>query len=135
MLILVMCFSSTKLSAEQKKTLGDWDVHYIVLNTTFLSPEIAKANNIVRSKYNALVNISVLDKDSKIAQNVSVSGDARNLLGNSKQLNFKKVSDGDAIYYLAVMNHDHRETYRFNIELRLGNEVQTLKFQEELYVN
>lgn len=121
--------------AEQKKTLGQWDVHYIVLDTTFLSPEIAKANQIVRSKYNALVNISVLDKDTQEAQNLSVTGSARNLLGNKKDLSFKKVVDGKAIYYLAVLSHDHKERFRFEVNIQQGNTQEVLKFQEELYVN
>ncbi|MDT0583208.1 DUF4426 domain-containing protein [Brumicola blandensis] len=121
--------------AEQKKTLGQWDVHYIVLDTTFLTPEIAKANQIVRSKYNALVNISVLDKDTQEAQNLSVTGSARNLLGSKIDLNFKKVVDGKAIYYLAVLSHDHRETFRFEVTVQQGNKQEVLKFQEELYVN
>ncbi|MEC8230923.1 MAG: DUF4426 domain-containing protein, partial [Pseudomonadota bacterium] len=48
--------------AEQKETLGEWDVHYIVVGTPFLTPEVASSYGIVRSKFNALVNISVLDK-------------------------------------------------------------------------
>jgi hypothetical protein len=121
--------------AEQKKTLGQWDVHYIVLDTTFLTPEIAKANQIVRSKYNALVNISVLDKETQEAQNLSVTGSARNLLGNQKNLDFKRVVDGKAIYYLAVLSHDHREKFRFEVNIQQGNTQEVLKFEEELYVN
>ena len=132
--LIAACLLSLPATAEQKETLGDWDVHYIVLNTTFLTPEIAKANRIVRSKNNALLNISVLDKETKKAQNLSVMGNARNLLGTTKELNFKKVVDGEAIYYLAVLPHDHRENYRFSIDIQQGNNQQTLKFQEELYV-
>lgn len=54
---------STSVNAEQKQTLGQWDVHYIAFPTTFLTPEIAKANGFIRSKYNAIINISVLDKE------------------------------------------------------------------------
>ncbi len=131
-LVLLIPFTSY---AEQKKTLGQWDVHYIVLDTTFLTPEIAKANQIVRSKYNALVNISVLDKETQEAQNLSVTGSARNLLGNQKNLDFKRVVDGKAIYYLAVLSHDHREKFRFEVNIQQGNTQEVLKFEEELYVN
>jgi hypothetical protein len=110
-------------------------VHHIVLATTFLTPEIAKANSIVRSKYNSFVNISVLDSNDKKAQNVSITGTARNLLGNSKKLSFKKVSDGDAIYYLAVFSHAHKENFRFDINIQQGNETQTLELQQEMYVD
>lgn len=121
--------------AEEKTLLGDWEVHHIVLSTTFLTPEIAKANNIVRSKYNALVNISVLDSKDKTAQNVSITGTARNLLGNTKKLSFKKVTEGDAIYYLAVFSYAHKEKFRFDINIQQGNETKTLQLQQEMYVD
>ena len=119
--------------AEQKKTLGNWDVHYIAVETTFLTPEIAKAYGIVRSKNSVLLNISVLDKTTKKAQSVAVMGNARNLLGTEKDLSFKEVKDGDAIYYLAVLPIRDEEHYRFNIRLQQGNTQQTLKFEQKVY--
>lgn len=120
--------------AELKKTLGDWDVHYIALTTTFLTPEIARANNIVRSGKNALINISVLDKQSKDAQVVEMSGTARNLLGTSKPLTFTQVNEGEAIYYLASVPFSHKEVLRFNIDIKQGRSSQTLQFQQTMYV-
>jgi hypothetical protein len=122
-------------SAEQKEQLGEWDVHYIVVNSTFFSPEIARQYGVVRSKYNALVNISVLNSDSQQAQTVGMQGTATNLLGTEKKLTLKKIQEGDAIYYLAVFNFRNEETYRFNIEIRRGNTAETLKFQQKMYVD
>jgi len=133
--ILLLVVGSHHTMAEQKKTLGNWDVHYIAFGTTFLTPEIARANGIVRSKSNALINISVLDKTSQEAQSVEITGSARNLLGNNKKLAFKEVKEGDAIYYLAVLSHDDKETYRFNIDIKQGNNSQVLQFQQLMYEN
>ncbi|MFT5283739.1 MAG: hypothetical protein ACI94Z_002587 [Yoonia sp.] len=134
-LLLTTLLMHAKVSAEEKTQLGNWEVHHIVIGTTFLTPEIAKANSIVRSKYNSFVNISVLDSNDKKAQNVSITGTARNLLGNSKKLSFKKVVDGDAIYYLAVFSHAHKENFRFDINIQQGNEAQILELQQEMYVD
>ena len=133
-LLLSLLFTVPAALAEQKQTLGKWDVHYIVVNTTFFTPETAQNYGIVRSKYNALVNISVLDSTTGEAQVVSVKGQARNLLGNSKTLNFKRVKEGEAVYYLAPLSFNDRETFRFNVDIQRGNEVQTLKFQQEMFV-
>ena len=122
----------TQSYAEQAQTLGQWDIHYIVLNSTFLQPDIARQYGVQRSKYNAFVNISVLDKDSKKAQDVDVRGIATNLLGNSKELSFKKVQEQQAIYYLAQLSFRNRETFRFEVTVRHGNEQQILKFKQEL---
>jgi hypothetical protein len=132
---LTAVFATFSSSAEQKKQLGNWDVHYMVLSTTFLTPEIAKANNIVRSRFSSLVNISVLDNTSKVAQSVAISGSATNLLGTKKELSFKQVKEGDAIYYLALLDYRNRETYRFKINIQQGNITRTLSFQQELFVN
>jgi hypothetical protein len=135
MLVLTTLAVSTAAQAEEKTILGNWEVHHIVLPTTFLLPEIAKANGIVRSKFNSFVNISVLDANDKKAQNVSVSGSARNLLGTTKKLAFKKVRDGDAIYYLAVFSHAHKENFRFDISIQQGDTTETLQLQQEMYVD
>jgi len=121
-----------KSYAEQAQTLGQWDIHYIVLNSTFLQPDIARQYGVQRSKYNAFVNISVLDKDSKKAQVVDVRGVATNLLGNSRELSFKKVQEQQAIYYLAQLSFRNRETFRFEVTVGHGNEQQILKFKQEL---
>jgi hypothetical protein len=132
--VLLSMISASAL-AEQKKTLGEWDVHYMVVGTPFLTPEVAARYGIVRSKFNALVNISVLDKNTTKAQRADVSGVARNLLGNTRKLTFKKVEDGDAIYYLASLPFRDQETFRFEIDVKKGNSQQTLKFQQKMYVD
>ena len=83
-------------NAEQKQVLGSWDVHYIALNSTFLTPKVAKQYGIVRSKFNGLLNISVLDRQDKSAQSVILTGEAKNLLGVVKPLTFKEVKEGQA---------------------------------------
>ncbi|MBU2876592.1 MULTISPECIES: DUF4426 domain-containing protein [Aliiglaciecola] len=133
----VICISlivfASFASAEQKKVLGDWDVHYIAFNTTFLTPEIARANGIVRSPNNTLINISVINRQNDQAQKVDISGTARNLLGTTIELTFKPVVEGEAIYYLASMPFEHEDHYRFNISLQQNKVQQTLKFEQKLY--
>lgn len=132
-----MCFLAlmTVARAEQKQDLGDWEIHYIALNSTFLTPEIAKHYGIVRSRYNALINISVLDKQSKVAQSVVLRGQARNLLGVVKTLSFKQVREGDAIYYLAVLPFSDQEQYRFTVEVSDGQTQKNLTFQHKFYAD
>ncbi len=136
---LWLCLAAALVSfgsaAEQKMQLGEWDVHYIVVNSTFFSPEIAREYGIVRSKYNALVNISVLETDTQKAQIVGMEGSATNLLGTEKALTFKRVQEGEAIHYLAVLPFRDQETYRFAIRIQRGNDSQTLKFQQKMYVD
>lgn len=126
---------SYQVNAEQKRVLGNWDVHYIALNTTFLTPQVAKQYGIVRSKFNALINISVLDRKDKTAQSPVLTGEAKNLLGVIKKLTFKQVTEGKSIYYLAVLPFSDQEQYRISIDINDGLEQRTLKFQHKFYAD
>ena len=121
--------------AEQKQVLGNWDVHYIALNSTFLTPDVAKQYGIVRSKFNGLINISVLDRKDKTAQSVILTGEAKNLLGVVKKLTFKEVQEGQAIYYLAVLPFSDREQYRITLNINDGNDQRSFTFQHKFYAD
>ena len=125
LLLLLGLLLSNQVNAEQKQVLGSWDVHYIALNTTFLTPKVAKQNAIVRSKFNGLINISVLDRQDKTAQSPVLTGEAKNLIGVVKKLKFKQVIEGKAIYYLAVLPFSDREQYRITIDINDGLKQKT----------
>lgn len=139
--LLALSLLSISLSsfsfAENMKKLGNMNVHYIALDTKFLTPEVAKKYNIQRSKYNGLVNISVLDNTvtGTPAKTVSIMGTSKNLLGQEKQLEFSEVKEGDAIYYLAQVSFRNEETLTFDITIRDGKETQKLNFKQKFYVD
>lgn len=134
--LLLLLISATQTAhAQQKQSLGSWDVHYMVVNTTFFDANVLKQYAIQRSKYSALVNISVLDSDTQSAQDVALTGQYKDLLGKVKTLNFKQVKEGDAIYYLAQFPFDDKDTYRFDLKIQSGGTQQTLRFQQQLYAD
>jgi hypothetical protein len=136
LLIMATFAQANSTQGGQFKSLGPWQVHYIAFPSTFIQPNIAKAYGLERSGYKAIVNISVL-KDSKDtpAQKVKISGDARNLLGNKQQLEFKEVVEGDSIYYLAQIDINNEEIQRFTVNISQGNNHQVLNFQQKFYVD
>jgi len=135
--ITISFFSITYANAENMKKLGSMDVHYMAIGSTFFTPEIAKVYGITRSRYNGLINISVLDntKTSSPAKTVSISGEAKNNLGQFKTLAFTEVKEGDAIYYLAQIKYSNEETIHFTLTINDGKEQQTLKFSQKFYVD
>ena len=135
MLLVLGLLFSYSANAEQKQELGSWEVHYMALNSTFLTPQIAKEYGIVRSKFNGLINISVLDRQDKTAQSVILTGEAKNLLGVIKPLAFKQVIEGEAIYYLAVLPFSDQEQYRISVAINDGLKQKTLKFQHKFYAD
>jgi len=137
-LIMVLTVLITNVShAENMKKLGSMNVHYMAIGSTFFTPEIAKAYGITRSRYNGLVNISVLDntKVGNPAKTISITGQAKNNLGQFKSLEFTEVKEGGAIYYLAQVSYNDEETLHFTLKINDGKEQQTLKFSQKFYVD
>ncbi len=135
--ITISFFVTTYASAENMKKLGSMDVHYMAIGSTFFTPEIAKVYGITRSRYNGLINISVLDntKAGNPAKTVSITGKAKNNLGQFKTIEFTEVKEGEAIYYLAQIKYSNEETIHFTLAINDGKEQQTLKFSQKFYVD
>jgi hypothetical protein len=135
--LALFLFMMTSASAENMKKLGTMNVHYMAIGSTFFTPEIAKVYGITRSRYNGLINISVLDNSQQgtPAKTVSITGKAKNNLGQFKELSFKEVKEGQAIYYLAQVSYNNEETIHFDIMINDGKEKQQLKFSQIFYVD
>jgi len=134
-LLLVCLGLNFGASAEQKKQLGNWDVHYIAFPAPLLTPEIAQQYKIQRSKYNAVINISVLNSADQKAQQVSITGIAKDLQGRQTELAFSEVTEGDAVYYLAQLSFRNEQRFSFSISISQGNNTQNLRFEQTFYVD
>ena len=137
LLAITLLIFSQPSNAENMKKLGNLNVHYIALGATFLTPEIAKTYGIERSKYNGLINISVLDNSQTgtPAKSVGISGTAQNLTGQFKRLAFTEVREGSAIYYLAQINYRDKEKLNFEITITDSGKTHQLNFSQTFYVD
>ncbi|WP_373291412.1 DUF4426 domain-containing protein [Shewanella litoralis] len=123
--------------AEQKQQVGNFDIHYMALNSTFITPEIAKTYGIARSGYNGLVNITVLNtnQEGNPPVAVEISGIANNLIDARMTLDFKEIREGDAIYYIAEVPFRDDQEVNFDIAIKYANQLNTsLKFKQKFYV-
>ncbi|GIU11948.1 DUF4426 domain-containing protein [Shewanella morhuae] len=124
-------------NAEQKETIGNFDIHYMALGSTFLTPSIAKSYGIQRSSYRGIINIAVLDNSetNKPAVPVEITGVANNLLDARINLTFKEIREGDAIYYIAEIPYRDDQEINFNIAIKHSNQLNTnLQFKQKFYV-
>lgn len=142
LMFFVCLLSASQLWAdrgEQKQVFGEYEVHYIALNSSFLTPEVAKAYDIPRSRKLAFFNISVLKKQSDgqlpAPVRAKLVGTAKNLIGQSMALEFSEVRETDAIYYIAPFRFDEEETYRIKLDVTPEGSNRTLnvKFSQRLY--
>ena len=128
----VLILAAGVLSAEQKQMFGDYEVHYSVFNPSFLRAEVAERYDVVRGRDKAVVNVSILDGERSVA--LPVTGTVKNLLGQLQPLDFREVKEGEAVYYLAMLTYQDRDTLRFEITADLpGYGAAVVKFQQTLY--
>ncbi|EGA69288.1 hypothetical protein VISI1226_18931 [Vibrio sinaloensis DSM 21326] len=123
--------------AGQFKTIKDVEVHYSAFNSTFLTPQVARSYKLKRNGYSALLNISVLDnyQAGKPAITAKITGTAKNLIGQTRELSFREVKEANAIYYLAEFPISDEENLTFTIDVNAGNKgTGTLKFTQKFYV-
>ncbi|KIF64886.1 homoserine acetyltransferase [Pseudomonas fluorescens] len=136
LLLLTACLSATAMAAdvikgERKETFGDITVHYNTFNSTFLQPDIAKAAELIRSKNQGVINVSVV-KDGKPVI-ASVTGTIKDLTSNSVALKFRQVTEQGAIYYIAQYPVPQQETRTFEIKVQNGDKINTINFNQELF--
>ncbi|MWJ27811.1 DUF4426 domain-containing protein [Halomonas sp. ZH2S] len=107
--------------AQQYTQVGDYEIHYSAVNTSFLTPEVAQANNIQRSQGIALLNVSVLETQpdgSSRPVSASVQGSVSGLTDTPRNLAFRTVHDGDSTYQLATFRIQEDEPMRFDLDVR-----------------
>ena len=132
--VLAILLFSIPVAAEQFKAFGDVKVHYVVVNTLFLQPDVAARYGVVRSGDRAIVNLSVLDQDG-VALLGEVSGETINLLSQRAPLEFATIREGDAIYYIAPIRYTDRDAVRFDLTVSVPDRApMKLEFQQTMYV-
>ncbi|SIQ47911.1 DUF4426 domain-containing protein [Marinobacterium stanieri] len=137
---LAALLASTSALAEQSISDGRYEIHYNAFNSSFVTPEVAQANNLVRSKYRALVNVSVLemqDDGSKQPVRAIVSGQASNLLNQAQTLEFKQIDEGDALYYIGSFRFTEDEQLKINLNVQPdpNKPAYTIEFDQRFYVD
>ncbi|MFU2326992.1 DUF4426 domain-containing protein [Pseudomonas sp. NFX98] len=134
--LLTACLSVTAMAADaikgdRQEKFGDVTVHYNTFNSTFLTPDIAKAAQLNRSKNQGVINISVL-KDGK-PLTAQVTGTVKDLTSQSVPLEFKQITEQGAIYYIAQYPVPQQETRTFDIKVQTGDKINTINFNQELF--
>ena len=134
--LLAACLSLSAVAAdaikgERKEVFGDVTVHYNTFNSTFLTPDIAKAAELIRSKNQGVINVSVIKDGKPLIANVT--GTVKDLTSQSVPLNFRQVTEQGAIYYIAQFPVEQQETRTFEIKVQNGDKINTINFNQELF--
>ncbi|AKS43073.1 DUF4426 domain-containing protein [Wenzhouxiangella marina] len=135
----LLFFSSLAL-AQQAEDFGRYEVHYSTLNTSLLTPEVARAYGLERSGNRAMVNITVLTKTDDglgTPTPASVQVESMNLLGQARTIDMREIRDQDAIYYIGTFRISNEENINFNVTVQPEGEAvpRTFSFRQMFYVH
>jgi hypothetical protein len=133
LLTLTACtllFTSLAVTAENRTAVGGYVIHHNALTTDTLSPQVANAYGILRSKERALLNISIIrGAPGKPGKPVAaqVKATARNIIGQQRDIPLREIREGKAIYYIGDFAVAHKEKLDFFLEVTPDGEHQPLK--------
>jgi Domain of unknown function (DUF4426) len=119
---------------------GDLVVHYNAIRTDQLQPEIARVYGIERSANRVLLNVAMLAKaadGSTQPVDGTVTATARNLNGQLKNLQLRRIQEGPAIYFIGEVGISNEEILVFDIGLDPsgGGTRHTVQFKREFFVD
>ncbi|VVN07260.1 hypothetical protein PS858_02872 [Pseudomonas fluorescens] len=134
--LVTACLSVTAMAAdiikgERQETFGDVTVHYNTFNSTFLTPDIAKSAELIRSKNQGVINVSVIKDGKPLISNVS--GTVKDLTSQTVPLKFKQITEQGAVYYIAQYPVEQQEVRTFEIKVQNGDKINTINFNQELF--
>ena len=136
-LFAVLLVSSAAL-AQQSEMFGPFELHYSVVNTTFLEPKVAATYGITRGKKRAILNLAVREHidETTVGRTMLLKGKTWDLIHN-QELEFQEVREGEAIYYIAEFDFINEEFRFFEVYFRPegADETYTFKFKHQLYIN
>ena len=142
-LLILLCLTlaglaSPALADEKHVRFGNYEVHYNVFPSTFLTPEVAAANDLNRSRGIGIVNIAIMDRgDDGSLTTVpgQVEGRALNEIQQPTFLAFRRIQEGDAVYFIAEYQYSEGELMTFQITARPSGHDQDLpiRFSQALF--
>ena len=128
-------------SGDSHQDFGNYAVHYNALRTDSLTPEVARSYGIQRSSNRVMLTVTILRKEGSQAAGKPIDGavevSAYNLNGQTKGMEMRRVSEGDAIYYLGEVSISGAEILVFDISATPTGEAAPLrvKLQREFFAS
>jgi hypothetical protein len=125
-------------SAESFTTSGNYELHYNALRSDQLSAAVAQSYGIERSKNKVMLNLAVLRKEAGGGNkpvDAAISVNAHNLNGQVKDLQLRRIAEGEAIYYIGDAAISGTEILVFEISAVPNGETAaiTAKFNREFF--
>ena len=110
---LCLLLSASFAHGQQSARFDEFELHYSIVYTTFLTADIAAEFDIPRGKDKAMLTLSVRDADAGDIEGrpMAISGRTWDLITGG-DMKIREVREGRATYYLVPFEFLDRE-YRF----------------------
>ncbi|MCW8924437.1 MAG: DUF4426 domain-containing protein [Gammaproteobacteria bacterium] len=133
--LLSLLIIGSNANAESSQDFGDYVIHYNAFRSDLLSPDMAKAYNLTRRNNRLILNIAVLKKvlnTTGTPTAANVTGHIKNLMGQMRDIEFREIKEGTAIYYLAESQFSNDEILMFELNVipEGSNEAASVKFKK-----
>lgn len=138
-LLLSLLFCATA-QAQLSERYGPYELHYSVVNTTFIEPAVAAQYGLARGKRRAILNISLrehLDDGSTVARQMALEGRSWDLTQQQVDFDFIEVREGPALYYIGEFKFINREWRFFEVTFSPENssDSYTFELKHQMYTN
>ncbi|EED31911.1 hypothetical protein NOR53_3693 [gamma proteobacterium NOR5-3] len=135
--LLLLCGQA---QAQLSERFGDYELHYSVVNTTFIEPAVAAQYGLARGSRRAIINLSLrehLDDGSTVARQMSLEGRSWDLMQSQVNFDFIEVREGPALYYIGEFKFINREWrfFELNFTPEGSDEALSFEFKQQMYIN
>lgn len=145
LLSTIFLLTSGVANAQLSQRYEQYELHYSVVNSTFVEPAVAAQYGISRGKRRAFVNFSLrehLPDGSTVARPMSLSGQSWDLTQQQVDFDFIEVREGPAIYYIGEFKFINREWRFFKLAFTPeGSDAENssqpfeFEFKQQMYIN
>jgi len=148
---LALCGTASALAQEDiSYRQGQFEVFYSVFNTSFISPEVAKAAGIVRAKNKGMLNISVIEHLSPDTESAKAHGSLTRPaevdlvkaeifdLLHKKMITFREIVEPSARYHLGtfkIANDNEFKQFRIKVLPKGSDEPIEFEFRRNLFID
>jgi len=126
--------------AENSTKIPGYTIHHNAITTDFLTPEVAAAYSLRRSKNRGMLNVSIVKEvpgttGKSVTAKVKVK--ATDLLGKTQEITMRDIRESDAIYYIGEFPVANGTKLYFDIEVTPegADRSYTAKLIQEFFVD
>lgn len=135
---LMLTLAPLAIAQDQSpQRFGDILVYFSPFNSSYVAPEVAANVGLERAPDKGVLNVAVQRQtpEGPVPVDARVSGTVETLIGQEQALDFIRVEEEEALYFVANYGASTRTVLRFEVHVQPeeGGPVHTLNFQKEFF--